>query len=64
MPPCDSAIDLSFQFLFEFGEEAEATRLELADPAFSDFVDRHRVEVMELLAASPRDDYEVRLFQH
>ncbi len=35
----------------------EAAALELADPALGDLVDRHRVEVVQLLAAPPdRDD--------
>src|SRR5262245_57369544 len=58
-----AAIGLSFQLFFEFGEEAEAAPLELTDPAFGDLVDRHRVEVMELLAATPHYRHEVRLLQ-
>src|SRR5262249_31786645 len=59
----DSAISLSFQLSFEFGEDAEAALLELADPALGDLVNRHRIEVVELLAAPPDDDHEVCLLQ-
>src|SRR5580704_11899595 len=37
--------------------------LVFADPAIRDFEDRHRVEEMQLLAATPDDGDQVRIFQ-
>ena len=48
-----SAIGFSFQSSLELGEDAEAAALEFADPALGDLVDRHRVEIVQLLAAAP-----------
>src|SRR5581483_2444810 len=40
-----------FQAPLQVGERAEARALVFADPPLGDIVDRHRIEVMQLLAA-------------
>src|SRR5262249_18348500 len=42
----------------------EPRLLELADPALVDFLERDRIEEMELLAAAPLHGDEVRCFEH
>src|SRR5262245_55684132 len=59
----ESAISFSFELSLEFGQDPQSSPLELADPAFDNLVDRHRVEVMQLLAAAPNGDHQVGLFQ-
>src|SRR5438477_12943122 len=41
------------QLSFQFAERGELAALEFPDPTFADLMDRHRVEVMQLLAAVP-----------
>src|ERR1700760_1760307 len=41
----------AFQSSFQFGERDELAALEFPDPTLADLMDRHRVEIVQLLAA-------------
>ena len=52
-----------FETFFQIAERLEAMAFVFANPALGDLVDRHRIEVMQLLAPAPEDSHEVRGFQ-
>src|SRR4051812_15493881 len=61
---CGLLITFSFESLFQLAERGDASAIEFADPAIRNFVDRHRVEVVQLLAASPDGGDEVRALEN
>ena len=52
-----------FEVLFQVTERLKAVAFIFADPALIDFMQRHRVEIMELLASAPDHRDEVRRLQ-
>src|SRR4249919_1742954 len=52
------------QLPFQLAERGELAALEFPDPAFADLMDRHRVQIMQLLAAMPERGDEVGLFEN
>jgi hypothetical protein len=53
----------SFEVLFQIAEGLQLRAFVFADPALGDFVDGHRIEVMELFASAPDDCDKVRAFE-
>src|SRR6266403_5645398 len=47
------------QLPFQFAERGELAALEFLDPPLADLMDRHRVEIVQLLAAMPERGDEV-----
>src|SRR6188768_615592 len=52
------------QLSFQLAERCEFPALELLDPTFADLMDRHRVEVVQLLAAVPERGDEIGRFEN
>ena len=52
------------QTAFQVAQRLEARPLELANPAVVDFLQRHRVEEVQLLAPTPLHRYQIRRFEH
>src|SRR6185437_4620361 len=57
-------IVIPFQVSLEVAERAQARALILADPAVGDFMDRHGIEVVQLLAALPARCDEARVLEN
>jgi hypothetical protein len=53
----------TFEASLEFAQRLEARALELGDPSVVDFLQRNRVQEVQLLAPAPLDRYEVRRFE-
>ena len=53
-----------FQTEFQVPQRIEARSLELANPALVDFLQRHRIEEVQLLSPTPLHRYQVRRFEH
>src|SRR5439155_15466810 len=52
-----------FETLFQIAQRLEAMAFVFANPALGDLVQRHWIEIMQLLAPPPDDDDKVRRFQ-
>src|SRR6267154_3977616 len=52
------------QLPFQLAECGKLAALEFLDPPFADLMDRHRVDVVQLLAAMPERGDEVGLFEN
>ncbi len=52
------------QLPFQFAKRRQLAALEFADPSLADLMDRHRVEVVQLLAAMLEGGDEVGLFEN
>src|SRR5438477_9066449 len=52
-----------FETLFQIAQRLKAMAFVFANPALSDLVNRHWIEIMQLLAPAPDDDDEIRRFQ-
>ena len=48
---------------FQIAQRLEAMTFVFANPALVDLVQRHRIEIMQLLAPAPDDGHQVRCFQ-
>src|SRR5213593_3367839 len=53
-----------FETLFQIAQRLKAMAFVFANPALVDLVNRHWIEVMQLLAPTPDGSDEVRLFQN
>src|SRR6266481_3232500 len=51
------------QLPFQFAERGQLAALEFPDPPLADLMDRHRIEIVQLLAAMPERSDEVGVFQ-
>src|ERR1017187_3011987 len=49
-----------FETLFQIAQRLETMAFVFANPALGDLVDRHRIEVMQLLAPAPDHDDQMR----
>src|SRR5262249_47363070 len=58
-----SVMVLSFKLSLELRQRAQARALEFSDPALRDGVDRHRIDVVQLLAALALRRHEIGLLQ-
>ena len=52
------------QLAFQLVERGELAALEFPDPPFADLMDRHRVQIVQLLAAMPERGDEVGRFEN
>src|SRR5437867_10422318 len=52
-----------FETLFQIAQRLKAMAFIFANPALGDLVQRHWIEIMQLLAPAPDDGYQVRRFQ-
>ena len=52
-----------FETLFQIAQRLKAMAFIFANPALGDLVNRHWIEVMQLLAPAPDDGDQVRLFE-
>jgi hypothetical protein len=52
-----------FETFFQIAERLKAMAFVFADPALGDLVDRHRIEIMQLLAPAPDDVDQLRRFE-
>src|SRR5207247_9597584 len=52
-----------FETLFQIAQRLKAMAFVFANPALGDLVQRHWIEIMQLLAPPPDDDNELRRFQ-
>src|SRR5438128_11476786 len=52
-----------FETLFQTAQRLKAMAFVFANPALGDLVNRHWIEIMQLLAPAPDDDDKVRRFQ-
>lgn len=53
----------SSQTVFQVAQRFEARPLKLANPAVVDFLQRYRVEVVQLLAPTPLNRHQIRRFE-
>src|SRR6516165_2068761 len=54
----------SFKGSFEFRESVQARRIELADPAFGDLVDRHGIDKVQLFTTVSPPGHEIGLLKN
>jgi hypothetical protein len=59
-----SAVVALLQLPLQLAERGQFPALEFLDPPLADLVDRHRVEIVQLLAAVPQRGDEVGLFEN
>src|SRR5438034_11468480 len=52
------------QLPFQFAERGKLVALEFLDPPLADLMDRHRIEIVQLLAAMPERGDEVRRLEN
>jgi hypothetical protein len=52
-----------FETFFQIAQRLKTMAFVFADPALGDLVDRHRIEVMQLLAPAPDDSDQIRRLQ-
>src|ERR1041385_5150316 len=52
-----------FETLFQITQRLKAMAFVFANPALGDLVQRHWIEIMQLLAPAPDDDDKIRRFQ-
>src|SRR2546430_1535234 len=60
---CSCLSVLFFETLFQIAQRSKAMAFIFANPALGDLVQRHWIEIMQLLAPAPDDDDEIRRFQ-
>src|SRR6476661_5701607 len=53
-----------FETLFQIAQRLKAMAFVFANPALGDLVNRHWIEIMQLLPPAPNGSDEVRLFQN
>ena len=54
---------VSFETFFQIAQRLKTMAFVFANPALVDLVQRHWIEIMQLLAPTPDDDDEIRRFQ-
>src|ERR1700692_965957 len=60
MTKTNSGLLITFlQLPFQFAERGQRAALEFLDPPLADLMDRHRIEIVQLLAAMPERGDEV-----
>src|SRR5437899_4503044 len=52
-----------FETLFQIAQRLKTMAFVFANPALGDLVNRHWIEIMQLLASAPDDDDQIRRFQ-
>jgi hypothetical protein len=52
-----------FETSFQIAQRLKAMAFVFSNPALGDLVNRHRIEIMQLLAPAPDDGQQVRRFQ-
>src|SRR5436190_23720385 len=60
---CSCLSFVFFETLFQIAQRLKTMAFVFANPALGDLVNRHWIEIMQLLAPAPDDDDEIRRFQ-